>query len=306
MRAKRVVLALAAALSVLSCRREPDLRSPAPAAEAPSTDVYLYRFARLGMGSGISNISNRRGYDNQPAWISNSRILYTTQLPGQTDIYEIDFEAASIRRVTSTPESEYSAAPSPDGSSFTVVRVEADSAQRLWKFPNSGEAPSVILPGIKPVGYFAWLDMNRLALFVLGNPATLQIADVRTGAARVAARDIGRSLQRVPGSNRASFLHREGNAWVLKTIDPALRSDSTFDIQRIVVMPDSADYVAWRSATEVYTAAGSRILRLRLPGSAWTVVDDLADKGIRRISRIAVSPDGSRLALVADDPLPNP
>jgi hypothetical protein len=31
------------------------------------------------------------------------------------------------------------------------------------------------------------------------------------------------------------------------------------------------------------------------------LVDDLAEKGVRRISRLALSPDGSRLALVADD-----
>jgi hypothetical protein len=36
------------------------------------------------------------------------------------------------------------------------------------------------------------------------------------------------------------------------------------------------------------------------------VVDDLAGKGIRRITSIALSPDGSRLALVADEPTPNP
>jgi dipeptidyl aminopeptidase/acylaminoacyl peptidase len=300
------VLVMTCAL-LAACRRAPDMRSPAPAVQgAPSTDVYLYRFARLGMGSGVSNLSNRRGYDNQPSWDGNSRVLYTTQLNGQTDIYEIDFEAANIRQVTTTPESEYSAAPSPDGRSFTVVRVEADSTQRLWRFPNDGSAPSVVLPEIKPVGYFAWLDMSRLALFVLGSPATLQIADTRTGQARIAARNIGRSLQRVPGGSRASFLHREGTAWVLKTIDPTPRRDSTFDIQRIAVMPDSADYVAWRSPTEVYTAAGSLILRLRLPETSWTVVDDLAGKGIRRITRIALSPDGSRLALVADEPTPNP
>jgi dipeptidyl aminopeptidase/acylaminoacyl peptidase len=304
---KRLALVLLLPTIVASCRRPPEMRSPAPAATgAPSTDLYLYRFARLGGASSISNLSNRRGYDNQPSWDGNTRILYTTQLPGQTDIYEIDFESANIRQVTTTPESEYSAAPSPDGSSFTVVRVEADSTQRLWRFPNEAGAPNVLLPDIKPVGYFAWLDMSRLALFVLGNPSTLQIADVRTGRARIAAQNIGRSLQRVPGGNSASFLHREGTEWVLKTIDPTPRADSTFAIRRVAVMPDSADYVAWRSPTEVYTAAGSRILRLRLPETRWTVVDDLSERGIRRISRIAVSPDGSRLALVADEPVPNP
>jgi hypothetical protein len=65
---------------------------------------------------------------------------------------------------------------------------------------------------VKPVGYHAWADDHTLALFVLGQPATLQIADTRTGTARVIARDIGRSIQRIPGStpvSSISFVQRE-------------------------------------------------------------------------------------------------
>jgi WD40 repeat protein len=299
-------------LLAVSCGRTPKLQSPVPEAAAsatPSTDIYLYRFARFGPGRGSSvfNITNRRGYDNQPSWDGNSRILYTSQSGGQTDIYQISFETSAIGRVTDTPESEYSAALTPDGAAIAVVRVERDSAQRLWRFPKGGGEPTVILPAIKPVGYFAWLDTATLALFVLGsanNPNTLQIADTRTGTARIVTTNIGRSLQRVPGSRRASYLHRVGDKWMLETVDPAPRADGRFLVETIVAMPDSADYVVWRSATELYTAAGSRILRLRLPAKTWELVDDLGEKGIKRISRLAVSPDGGRLALVAEEPVP--
>jgi hypothetical protein len=151
------------------------------------------------------------------------------------------------------------------------------------------------------VGYFAWLDSTTLALFVLGNPNTLQIADTRTGRGRVVTTNIGRSLQRVPGSRRASFVHRVGNSWVLKTVDPDPRADMTFDIETIGALPDSADYVVWKSSTELYTATGSRLLRMRLPNRTWTLVEDLGLKGVSRISRLALSPDGSRLAIVANE-----
>jgi len=293
------------AVLAAGCGGRPVLRSPAPASEsaAPSTDIYLYRFGRFGLGAGVSNITNRTGYDNQPSWDGNARILYTSQSAGQTDIYEIDFEKAQIGRVTETPESEYSAALTPDGKAIAVVRVERDSTQRLWRFPKDSGAPSLILSDIKPVGYFAWLDMTTLALFVLGSPNTLQIADTRTGAARTVTTNIGRSLQRVPGGRRASYVHRVGNRWVLETVDPVPRSNGSFDIDTIAALPDSADYVVWKSATELFTAAGSRILLIRLPNKTWTQVEDLADKGIRRISRIAISPDGSKMALVADEPV---
>jgi hypothetical protein len=299
-RASRFLLLGCAAALAAGCR-SPSLRSPAPQSSEPSTDIYLYRFARFPLGSAVFNITNRRGYDNQPAWNGNDRLLYTSQSGGQTDIYEVNFSRALIDRFTDTPESEYSPALTPDGGAITVVRVERDSTQRLWRFPKDRSAPSLVLADVKPVGYFAWLDMTRLALFVLGQPATLRIADTRTGAAQVAASNIGRSLQRVPGGSRASYLHRVGSRWMLETIDPTPRADGTFEIDTVTAMPDSAEYVVWRSATELYTAAGSRIYRMRLPDVTWVLVDDLAEKGVRRISRLALSPDGSRLALVADD-----
>jgi WD40-like Beta Propeller Repeat len=290
---------------IAACARAPELRSPAPEGAA-STDVYLYRFSRFPLGSAVFNITNRKGYDNQPSWDGNRRILYTSQSAGQTDIYEINFETSTIGKVTDTPESEYSAALTPDGNGITVVRVERDSAQRLWRFPKDRSAPTVVLPEIKPVGYYAWLDTTQLALFVLGTPNTLRIADTRTGETRIVTTDIGRSLQRVPGGNRAAYLHRVGPRWMLETVDPTPRPDGSFPIDTIAAMPDSADYVVWKHATELYTAVGSRIYRMRLPNKTWLLVDDLASSGIRRISRIAMSPDGSRLALVADEPAPNP
>ena len=73
---------------------------------------------------------------------------------------------------------------------------------------------------MKPAGYHAWVDAGRLAVYVLGKPATLQIVDVKSGASQVVARDIGRALLRRP-TGTISFVHREGEAWIVKEWDPA-------------------------------------------------------------------------------------
>lgn len=284
-----------------ACVRPPVTPAPQPAEESasPSTDIYLYQFGRLGRGSGVFNITNRIGYDNQPFWEKNDRILYTAVSGGQTDIRVIDLGDAVNAGITHTPESEYSAALTPDGDAITVVRVERDSTQRLWRFPRDGSPPTVVLPDIKPVGYFAWLDTTTLALFVLGNPNTLQIADTRTGRGRAVTTNIGRSIQRIPGGRRASYVHRVGGKFVLESVDPM-----NFDIDTLAAMPDSAEFVVWRSPTEAYTAAGSRIFRLRPPNRSWSVVEDLAPRGVHGITRLSLSPDGNRLALVAEEQKP--
>ena len=293
-----------AAMSACVPAQNPSPPTPQPAvssAAAPTTDIYIYRLSHgfIPFRSRLINITNRPGYDNQPSF-DRSTVFYTSQRDGQTDIYR--FENARSTPFTSTPESEYSPALSPDGNSISVVRVERDSTQRLWRFPLDGGAPSLVLSDIKPVGYFAWLDSTTLALFVLGNPNTLQIADTRTGLGKVVTTNVGRSLQRVPGGRRASFVHRVGDKWVLKTVDPTPRSNGSWDVATVATLPDSADYVVWKSPTEIYTAAGSRILRLEIPG-AWQTVADLKGSGLQRISRLALHPNGRELAIVAEEPV---
>ena len=301
-RVRRLVLSgILAGETVTGCHHaKPSPEPTAAAAAIPSTDVYLLRLGRgvLPFSRRLVNITNRRGYDNQPSF-DGSAIFYTSVRGGQADIYR--FENGRHVPVTSTPESEYSAALSPDARSITVVRVERDSTQRLWRFPTDGSAPSLVLRDVKPVGYFAWLDSVTLALFVLGNPNTLQIADTRTGVARVVTSNIGRSLQRVPGGRRASFVQRDGATWILKTVDPTPRADGGWDVETIAALPDSAEHIAWKSADELYTAAGSRIYHLRLPGHSWETVADLSRAGVKHITRLALHPNGRELAIVADD-----
>ncbi len=198
----------------------------ASAASGQSPDTELFVGEISGSGATVSfgawkNVTQRAGYDNQPSFTPDSRsILYTVQSDGQTDIYRHDLATGSNERVTSTAESEYSAAVMPGGDRFSAIRVEADSTQRLWSFRMDGSAPELVLSDVAPVGYQAWLDERTLALFVLGRPSTLQIADSRTGEPQIRAHDIGRSLHRVPGRHAVSFIHRDGGVATIRSMDP--------------------------------------------------------------------------------------
>jgi multiple antibiotic resistance protein len=185
----------------------------------------------------------------------------------------------------------------PGGDRFSVVRVEADSAQRLWSLTMEGSAPQLILENIQPVGYHAWVDAERVAVFVLGDPPTLQVADVNTGATRVAAERIGRSLQHVPGAAAVTFTQELDGGWWIR--EYGARQDTVRTVARMLG-PD--EYHAWLPDRTLLTAHGTRILAYDPAARDWVPIVDLADAGIGPLTRIASSPDGSRLAVVAQRP----
>lgn len=269
----------------------------------PGTDVWLAELDRDGDAWTLRaprNLTDRDGYDNQPAFSADgTRLLYTSLRDGQTDVYEIDPASGATRRVTATAESEYSPTPHDGGTRISVVRVEADGTQRLWSFAADGSDPRLLAPDVRGVGYHAWLDARRLALFVLGDPFTLRRLDLDSGEATVVAERIGRSIHRIPDSTAASFVARdgEGEAAAIFAVDFAGTTR-----RRLATAPATAerDY-AWTPDGVLLAAVGAKLYRLRPERDAdWTEFADLTTHGVAAVSRLAVSPDGRRLAFVAD------
>ena len=197
------------------------------AAGAPSTDIYLAELTSRDGTYGVGaprNITDRDGYDNQPAFEpGGTTLLYTSaRNRTQTDIYRHDVEAGTTRQVTQTPASEYSATPLPGGNGFSAINESADG-QLLWRYGADGVWRGGILPDVQPVGYHAWGDDNRLIMFVLGgggNPATLQLGDLSTGSAEIIAENPGRSLHKVPGRHALSFVRKlTPEQWWVEVLD---------------------------------------------------------------------------------------
>jgi hypothetical protein len=274
--------------------------TPTPAPAPPATDIFVIDLGtgpggKLKLGQPVK-ISTWAGYNNQPSFLPDGRgILYTSIRDKQADIYRYDLRAASTTQVTNTPESEYSPTLMLDGKSISVVRVEADGTQRLWKFPLAGGSPALVLEKIKPVGYHLWIDRDTLALFVLGKPNTLQLVDLRTGKAEWVADNPGRILRRVPHQNKFSFVHKVSDQeWIVKTFDLKTRSVATF----IKTFPGAEDY-AWTPAGVLLMASGAKLFARKASDWAWVELADLSSAGLKNITRIAVSPKGDRIAVVA-------
>lgn len=265
-------------------------------------DVFIATLALKGARVQVGapdNVTARPGYDNQPSFTADGRAIFYTSVrdDAQADIYRYQIATRSTTRVTHTaPESEYSAALIPGDDAIAVIRVERDSSQRLWRFPLGQGAPSVILEHVKPAGYFAFADPSTIGLFVLGRPATLQLADARSGKVDTIVANVGRSLHRVPGRRAISYVSRayEEVSWVM-SLDPETRS-----MLPIARLPAGTEDYAWLPDGRLVAGQGSRLMICDPKTTAeWTEVADFTAAGLTNITRLAVAPDGSAIAIVA-------
>lgn len=277
---------LCAATLLLSALLAPRLA----AQPAPASDVFLVPLTRPSAAEwrvGVpANVSRFEGYDNQPAFAADARALFFTRVgaDGQADIWRSDFSTGRAAPVQVTAESEYSAFPTPDSAALAVVRVEADSTQRLWRLPLDGSAPSVLVPDVAPVGYFAYANDSTLAMFVLGSPATLQVATIGRAGARTMARNIGRSLHRIPGTEHISFVQKGGAQWHIMRLDVTTGAIDTL----VTTRPRREDY-AWLDDTTIVMGDGAQLFTYALGAADWTPLADFGFARLGDITRLAVS-----------------
>ena len=297
-------------ISVLGVAQTQIASQPTAPAPPPGTDIYL-----LPLTGGLASmkdakpspVSTAPGYDNQPMFSPDGgRLLFAANRDGkQIDIFVFERASQRVSQLTQTAENENSPTYLPSGigdpGGFSVVRTEPDKTQRLWRFDAQGQNPQLVLTDIKPVGYHAWVDAGTLALFVLGPPATLQIADVQSGKAEIAAEGIGRSLHRIPGTPMVSFVQREasGEFWIKQIEIPS---------KKIEPLGKAADGSAERDMTwmpdgkTILMSSGTKVFSWTKGGAGWTEAFDAAAHGLGAVTRLAVSPKGDAVAIVVAEP----
>jgi hypothetical protein len=240
-------------------------------------------------GDMVSNpirISSGPGYHNQPMFSPDGQSLYfTAERDGQTDIMRYNLAHKSLHVVLHSPESEYSPTPIPGQAALSVVRVELDQRQRLWRIPLDGGAPSLLLRDIESVGYHAWLDEDTVALFILGETFDLHIAKLSTGTSKRVAVNIGRTLRRHPQTGQLLFVDQNTEPWSIASHNP----DSGKTTTVMALFPGVEDFEV-DSKGRYWMGSGSKLYRSKRGGTGWALVEDLAALAIKDITRLAVEP----------------
>jgi hypothetical protein len=266
----------------------------------PATDLWLARIVD-GVPEQASKISQGVGYNNQPHFSADGTVIYyTREMPAddgatQTDIAAYDLRTAATTMVNHTPESEYSPTPIPGRNALSVIQMDLDQKQYLYAIDISSGDMEVLLPDVEPVGYHAWVNDHEVAMFILGDSFTLQTARLGTQGTNVIADNIGRSLRRHPQTGEILFVDKNSEPWQIAAFNP-----KTSVTRRVMpLFPANEDFTIDDKGM-YWTGNGSSLYRRTPDDARWELMADYSNTGVGRITRLAVNPQCSQIALVGD------
>jgi len=183
----------------------------------------------------------------------------------------------------------------PGLDAFSVIRQDLEGNQLLYMYDiNQNKAPELLLDGIFPVGYHAWSG-NDVAMFILGQPVKMVLTNYKERNDRTITTNIGRTLKTIPNSDKIAFERsEEDKSVVIYALTP-----STDKFEKIIQKPaNSSDWAITKNGTYI-TSVGSKLLKYNAQyDTDWVELIDLGETAARGMTRMAVSPDNKRIAIV--------
>lgn len=248
------------------------------------------------MISNSKNVSNNPGYDSQPSFIDNNTVVFSSTNGNQTDIAIYDIKKDEKVWVQNTKSSEYSPLKVKDEEAISLIKQGLDNTQKLYKYSLKD---SVQIPLVEDliVGYHAWIDKENVALAILeNNGLSLNIYNTVTKQNETVAKNIGRSLHKIPKSNLISYVDKSEAQWKINSYDPESKT-STFILNVI----ENSEDVFWTTKGILVTGVDNKIYKFDPKADEdWVKIGTLANKSLSNITRISINDDISKLAIVVD------
>ena len=170
--------------------------------------------------------------------------------------------------------------------------------QQVFLARLSGGVSQSITPDRRDIGYYTWIDNNHLALFrIEGESTRLEKYNILDQKSRKITSEIGRSLW-TDGSGAVFYVHKfSPDYWYLKKYNP---EELTMDI--IVQTPGETEDFALAPDGTIFMGLHGKLYTYHPDyQTTWKEMADLSIYGIKNATRLAISPDGSKLVLVATE-----
>ncbi len=154
----------------------------------------------------------------------------------------------------------------------------------------------VVFEDIRDIGYHTWTRTNEAALFIVGSPHRLMIANEKTGVSSNSAPNIGRCLQRASTGSLA-YVHKiSAEAWLIKILNTRSRQSELIT----ATLPGSEDFALLSDGTFIM-GKESKLYKFNKKNDIdWIEIADLSYYGIDNISRLAIR-EGKYIAVVEND-----
>ncbi len=267
-----------------------------------NTEVYLFDLETVNGNPVLTNpknISNNQGYDNQPSFWDDNTVLFSSTRADQTDILRFNIEGGSTKRwITNTPTgSEYSPLKIPGKEAISSIRLDLDGLQRLYEYDLKTGESNLIFDDLK-VGYHVWFNEHIVVSTVLvGNRMDLVVSNLQDGSNRTFQKNVGRSLLKIPDSQRISYISKENKAWEIKSLDPI--SGATEKVADVVKQSED---ICWLNGHTILTGIGKSILKFDTKTeTGWEPILQFEQEEINNITRITINKSGNRLAFVSEE-----
>ena len=270
-------------------------------------EVYLFDFIKNDSTNTYTlknpiNISDNKGYyDNQPSFlIDGMGVLFASTRNNQTDIVLYDIESKEKRWLTNSLGSEYSPQQTPNTKFVSAIKLDTDDTQLLWHYSFRRKKPRVLVDKLK-IGYHAWLNEKVLVSFVLGEPSTLQVTNLKFKIKYPIDKNIGRSIHKIPTTELISFISLEHDDPEIYSID-AINSEKKYIADPL----EGSQDMAWMPDQTIIMGKSNKLYKLK-PGEdkAWIEIASLEEFQLNGITRIALSPLGNKIAIVVKELVEN-
>lgn len=256
------------------------------------TEVYLLDLTQDNPSP--INISLNTGYDNQPSFWDNDHLLYTRTRAGQTDIVRYKLNSKKTEWLCDTAEgSEYSPLRIPESEAFSAIRLDTTGLQRLYRYTEDGKNELIFSP--LKIGYHHWVFATTLLCTVLVEDHMNLMLVQPNSSNKLIAEKVGRSLHHIPKTAQLSFIQQKEGKSVLSSFTINNRH-----IQPLLTLPEGVQDVTWLPTGTLIFGQGNSLFQWD-PNTSTGIQVWKKLTGINKISRLAISPDGKRLALVGEE-----
>ena len=259
------------------------------------TEIFLFDISTTAKGDTLTNkknISNNLGYDNQPQFLAKDVLIYDGTRNGQTEI--IKYTRGITKQFNNTTKGgEYSPQYMVGKRGISAVRLDPNGLQRLYSYLPRQDKTSVLIKDAV-VAYYTWAAKDLIVgAAIVDENLHLVVYNLQNNTAHDLEIPVGRSFHKIPGTQRISFIDTSTEIRTVKSIDP-----KTNEIKFIAELPKGVEDINWLPDGKLLASKGST-LYCKIENTPWEVYHAFEDEELQDISRFAISPNGSQIAIVA-------